>query len=365
MQHFIRRASSTAAPRPAATDAQSQKVDNSPDSNYKDTPKCWICLVDDADQVATAALLDAHWRRPCGCSLVAHESCLRAWISQTFTPRSAVKCPQCGMPYKLRYHTSVLFAIMNAINEQRTYGVLIALGTGVAMSAYAVAFMYGVRATGLMGGNQFAMQLIGEGRASSSPPSIGRMTRLWIGWPLVPFYLMASRFDMFDMILPLIPPILLELPPPTSFIHSTASSTSLTLDPALALCVVPWLRVVYNGLWRHLVTPVTTRWRVAEMEGLGEESGRDEEGGAMGAEIFGMNIGIDARLQVNEIPEHADGGEEDAAEDDAAPGGGQERVRQMDTINMFKFVDMCVGALLLPDIAAVMGGYAVNVYQWC
>jgi hypothetical protein len=80
------------APEPPASQPPTQEIRT-----------CWICQQDSGDDTP-----GQQWRRPCPCSLTAHDECLLEWISSEEAPRPGdiatarqIKCPQCQAPIKI------------------------------------------------------------------------------------------------------------------------------------------------------------------------------------------------------------------------------------------------------------------------
>lgn len=70
-----------------------------PTSEKKEPRRCWICQLDDTEDTPESTA----WRKPCPCSLEAHDECLLEWISAEEAPKKGelahskrIKCPQCS-----------------------------------------------------------------------------------------------------------------------------------------------------------------------------------------------------------------------------------------------------------------------------
>ncbi|KAJ3060753.1 hypothetical protein HDU99_005794 [Rhizoclosmatium hyalinum] len=94
---------------------------------------------------------------------------------------------------------------------------------------------YGAYAMVVMCGPELADQILSDDGNWGS--------RAWVGMPLIPFALIASRLDIADNVLPILPFLILSnnlQPVPITFPPS----------PGVALCLLPWGRVIYKEAWR-------------------------------------------------------------------------------------------------------------------
>jgi hypothetical protein len=88
--------------------------------------------------------------------------------------------------------------------------------------------------------------------------------RMLFGLQTIPLWLLASRIRYFDSVLPFIPLVFIEQD--NVAIYPTPRLTLLptpryeTFPPALTMCILPWLRVVYNKLWDTFVKPIERKW---------------------------------------------------------------------------------------------------------
>jgi hypothetical protein len=110
-----------------------------------DMRRCWICF--EEEKVTDAGLMRAGWRRPCGCSLVAHESCLLTWVdeSQPHLDRP-VRCPQCKQAYRIASRHSWGVAWMARADKLITKALLVTIPIGLAQAFGVTCCYYGQQA---------------------------------------------------------------------------------------------------------------------------------------------------------------------------------------------------------------------------
>lgn len=75
--------------------------------------------------------------------------------------------------------------------------------------------------------------------------------KLALGLPSIPFILIFSQFSQFDTIIPIVPLI---------FFGDQALDISRPLSPTFTLCILPWIRIIYNSIYRHFIIPIHRRF---------------------------------------------------------------------------------------------------------
>ncbi|WBW74386.1 membrane associated ubiquitin-protein ligase E3, MARCH family [Schizosaccharomyces osmophilus] len=112
--------------------------------------RCWICY-DEFDGVRSAK---SPWRRPCKCSLIAHENCLVTYV----TSSSNTRCPQCLSEYRIARFMKSKSWFLHAVGlcQNIESGLAqVALGTGLCLGI--TKSVYGIfRETGLWACRQVA-----------------------------------------------------------------------------------------------------------------------------------------------------------------------------------------------------------------
>lgn len=201
--------------------------------------RCWICFGDEFDS-------EGSWVKPCHCSLVSHEQCLLAWITENQKGQSKkeVYCPQCNELYCLSEPPSLLVDIFVKLDELIQSAVPIIFLTGIGCSILITSTTYGAYSVLTICGEEEGEKLLG------SPGPWG--WRVWFGLPMIPWTLIFSRCTFLDSFMPLVPlivaggdPILLEMPP----------------SPRLVISVLPWARLFYNAAWYSIFGRLERNWR--------------------------------------------------------------------------------------------------------
>lgn len=141
-----------------------------------------------------------------------------------------------------------------------------------------------------------------------------------MGLPSIPFILIFSQFNQFDTIIPIIPLI---------FFGEQALDISQPLSPTFTLCVLPWVRIVYNAIHRHFILPIHRR--------LGQELlHRDELSDNVPSNTQSIRQ-TNTRTQENP--------------------GTQDTRGRMIMVEDFDFGRVLVGALMFPKISSIIGRY--------
>ncbi|RIB14284.1 hypothetical protein C2G38_2195568 [Gigaspora rosea] len=199
--------------------------------------RCWICFGEESDSVGK-------WVRPCKCSLICHEECLLAWITenQKSTALKKVRCPQCRTLYHLAERASLLLRVFSIVDSTiqssipyfTIFGVTFAIAvTNIHYGAYAVITMVGLE----------------EGEKLLEGPW---SWRICFTLPLVPILLIFSRARIADPVMPLIPML---------FIRYDQLRTTMPLNPSLTISLLPWVRIVYNYSYNRLFGRLEQSWR--------------------------------------------------------------------------------------------------------
>ncbi|KAL1924159.1 uncharacterized protein VTP21DRAFT_7194 [Calcarisporiella thermophila] len=289
-----------------------------PSSSREDPRKCWICFGDDAESAGK------RWVKPCQCSLISHEECLLKWISenQKGLTSKKVRCPQCQATYVLTERNSTLLQLMTRVDLAFQGAVPYLMVVGLTCSVVITGTTYGAYAVLTVCGAE-------EGEALLA----GDWSwRTWIGLPLIPVLLVASRTPHMDVFMPLVPLLVLGRDhaltwPPT---------------PALTMSLLPWARLFYNGVYAQLFGRPEKRWRQLLR-------GDQHDVGGFGAEgEHGWREELVERDR--ELAGEFQGGVEAREED-------EHRDTEMRVFYGADLGRMIAGALLLPAIASTMGSF--------
>ncbi|OZJ03971.1 hypothetical protein BZG36_03236 [Bifiguratus adelaidae] len=315
----------------SALDAASRQPITSPHSHSptpvplsEDERKCWICFGEEEDS-------EGRWVRPCQCSLISHEECLLNWISenQKGVPFKKVRCPQCKMVYRVKEHTSWSLWFMSKVDTASNALVPYLTVLGLTCSVLVTGTTYGAYSVLTVCGSEHGEALLG----SAHPWS----WRVWIGLPLIPGILIASRLDILDSFMPLVPLLV---------VGNENMHVQWPLEPRVTICILPWLRLFYKGLYSHTYRLVA---RAASRNLLGtsaERRGRLSRSASTSSAPTAQTA--PPTPGANAIP--ASGGQGDA------PSGEQPFDEAQTIFNTPRPIGRTiVGALLIPAVCSVMG----------
>ncbi|BFZ58750.1 hypothetical protein PYCC9005_005815 [Savitreella phatthalungensis] len=328
------------------------------DGGLGDLTRCWICFEEES---GVDPMRSEGWRKPCACSLVAHEACLLRWVDETQRhspqgpiPTSSIRCPQCKQRYAITSRRSHLVRALTVGDKWITRGLLATIPLGM-LKGFAVAcFYYG----------QAAMQdVLGEDRLMEIIVNLkpGDEARYMIGASVIPFCLIGSRFDLFNFVLPLVPSIFCFSD--ASFIQARRPMQS---SPTLWLCVLPWLRNVYSVCWRVCFGRRELQWK--REAGLLRERSRELAPGVVlrdrpidriqagdAPPMLELNVAERRRARHEQlIQEHAEGGPHNHNDNNNNNDEDGEAERWI-YIEAPKFARLIAGALVLPKLASWSG----------
>ncbi|CAA19368.1 Ubiquitin-protein ligase E3 [Schizosaccharomyces pombe] len=196
----------------------------------KSSARCWICYEEYDKKLCS--LSNDSWRRPCRCSLIAHESCLISYITRS----GSTRCPQCLTAYRIAKPP-----------KEKSWAVNV-LGIGHSLEAGLAQVTFGVGSC--LGITKFIY-------------SIFKQTGIWICKQVADessLIEMLKKPVFSSVVLPLLPCMLVrfyEAPPYdiafslyTHFsIYSCAEKISNT---SLLLCTLPWVRSLYKELMTRI-----------------------------------------------------------------------------------------------------------------
>ena len=170
-------------------------------------------------------------------------------------------CPQCKEPYRLQQNVSALYKLACYYNNRINKIVPFIAGLGFVSGAYCALTVHGWYALCTFCGEDLALRLFSD--ENWARPSY--VIRMLFGLQFIPIWLLASRMRYFDSVLPFIPLLFIEQDHVSIYPHPRLSLTSATpryetLPPGLTICVLPWLRIVYNKLWDRFVSPYVKEW---------------------------------------------------------------------------------------------------------
>ncbi|KAG2172553.1 hypothetical protein INT44_002568 [Umbelopsis vinacea] len=208
-----------------------QPVITTPQQDEEEEKRCWICFGDEEDS-------EGKWVKPCKCSLICHEECLLNWISenQKGQPFRRVLCPQCATPYQLVERVSIPLYILSktdaAVHIAAPYITVLGLTCSVLISSTT----YGAYAVLTLFGPKQGERLLGQ-------PGIWTW-KTWVGLPMIPVVLIASRSRWADGILPFVAVLM---------VRASGGPQQMRIgwppSPAVTVGFLPWFRLLYNNIF--------------------------------------------------------------------------------------------------------------------
>jgi hypothetical protein len=349
----------------------SQQPEQSQQPSSDDEPrKCWICFADETEDTPTSSA----WRSPCPCALTAHESCLLDWVADLEAPKSQrrtgsppkIQCPQCKKDIIIARPRSLVVSSVNTAERVASRLVLPGLFGTLAGSLVAGTYVHGFTSVYLIFGGEDFKRLMGVG----SPHGVS--TRWVFGLPMIPLVLVLARTTIADSILPVLPILF--------FVTSDSHGAQVDLWPpsaAMTVAMLPYLRGLYNELYRRLFAEREQRWMKQVLPRAGdnaEETVQNHEhvlhenpGGAAVLDEANGNIEFELNLQVEIIGDEANDMEQPGPEQAMQRGGDlgnanvapnlapAPRANNNFIVSTNRIADTVIGALCFPAIASVMG----------
>ncbi|KAN0065361.1 hypothetical protein ACQY0O_001197 [Thecaphora frezii] len=338
---------------------------------------CWICAEEDEDDTAVGAAASSSARRrrkrfvhPCNCTLVAHESCLLAWIEQSrinHPTEDTVACPQCKAPYILVESRPLLLRLFERLDKVALQLVPVGCSAVMGGSILVACSAYGCAALRLVLGRQAAQRVL----ASPWP------WHYWFDIPLIPFALVASKLGIAELATTWIPTVLAYSlnPFPALTTHwliggftdrSADTKRRYPPGPALLALLLPWIRHAYLALrrrtFRAVLAPYLRRRHGGNRPATGNATGRRRYrvviGDAADAEVPRAMTLQDALHNDDDEGDDRDDAANNNNNDDGNNGvdevdvGGATRTIVITTRSLGR---MCLDALSLPLIANGMG----------
>ncbi|KAI8622534.1 hypothetical protein BC830DRAFT_1088700 [Chytriomyces sp. MP71] len=206
---------------------------------------CWVCLGDEVAEspssqaagTSSPAQLPPIWVHPCRCNgLDAHHACLLRWVAERRAshPDQPVRCPACLHVYAIDEEVDLVAAFVAGCD--RAVRLMLPYATFTALSAtlYIMSTAYGAYAIVATCGPELADAILNDDGVWAS--------RTWIGLPMIPFALVASRLDIADNVLPVLPFLILS--------NNHPIEVAFPPSPTVTLCMLPWARAVYKETWR-------------------------------------------------------------------------------------------------------------------
>ncbi|KAM0136119.1 hypothetical protein ACHAP3_004741 [Botrytis cinerea] len=367
-------------------DAQEDRVP----SPEREIQTCWICQMDDTDDGPQAS----PWRSPCPCSLRAHESCLMEWIAVSADKEMAPKivCPVCKYQLKIDQPKDYLVLMVDKMRRMAETMVLPTAAGALFSCFYSGSLLFGVNSLALVFGADEARGMILThyddfidrpvlGSSIHLPirqmltkylfPFLGGgfmavpSWRATVGLPLIAPTLLLSRTRIADSIFSIVPV--------TYFLFSpdSKSITSWPPSPGRAFVLVPYVRLAYNTLYRHMFSDLEKKWDLAVQrkpregetaEQIAAEQRRGGEGDGflaleMEMEIIDEVMDEDGNLIPQDDAAMGDRNQNQNGNQGGRQGenGNQNNMGVRRNISTHSLSFQFMGAVLFPAISSIMG----------
>lgn len=235
---------------PSSSSAQAQEPSTSTTpatAQAAEAQTCWICQQDAADDTPETSI----WRRPCPCSLTAHDECLLEWITSQEAPKPGeiattkrIVCPVCQAEIQIERPRDFLVMLADRI-QKAAKGLMVPTALSALMGVFYSGFLvYGLNTMHLVFGREEARRLLvpssydirartmaensAYGRAISEffrlylpfMPTIPGM-KLMLGMPLIAPGLVLSRTKFADQIFAILPISVSPYQPPSFVVKYT------------------------------------------------------------------------------------------------------------------------------------------------
>jgi hypothetical protein len=263
-------------------------------------------------------------------------------------------CPQCKEPYKLQQNVSTLYKLAVYYNKRIDRIVPFIAGLGAVGGTYVALTVHGWYALCTFCGDDLALRIFSD--QNWTRPS--HIIRVLFGMQFIPIWLLASRTKYLDPILPVIPLVFLEQDNLALYPHPRVtlfpSPRYETLPPALTMCVLPWLRIIYNKFWDKVIVPWEQKWEDTEEQGQTWRPEREDREDNFVVQIVDDNQNpqeprnIPARRRNN---------------NPAAQRGPEDVEDVLLTTNLTTLCRKIVGAMLLPDVCS-LAGFILGQIPW-
>ncbi|RDL42158.1 uncharacterized protein BP5553_02137 [Venustampulla echinocandica] len=372
-------------------------LDNPPPGAQLDIRRCWICQGDETEEAPGTSI----WRKPCPCSLVAHDECLLEWIADAEAPKPGelasphqIVCPQCKAEIKIERPQDLVVTMFDRAQTLATACILPTALSGIVGCCYSGLVVYGFNIIHIVFGPEDASRLLASMRgtqythrtslmqwldtliSNTDPflPGLGAISnwKAWLTLPLIGPGLVLLRTKMADYTFPLLMPLYF-------LNHSHQNIYDWPPSPGLTFATIPYLRTAYSELYRYAFADLEKKWDMAVQrkprEGETAEQIARNADNEEGRAIFELEIvqeieeerfpparvaGNDARNE-GQAAGIEQGQAGNAHEDVAAEGpqGGQARNNEgwefRQDISTAHIATTVMGALFFPAISSLMG----------
>ncbi|OHE92270.1 hypothetical protein CORC01_12439 [Colletotrichum orchidophilum] len=270
--------------------------------------RCFICLMDENEVGAS----ESAWVDPCPCTLEGHQDCMIQWVTELEREGKEIRCPVCKVTINIDEPYDPALALSNQIYKSfsRVSPGLI-LG-GIGAGTWVSLAMYGNIAVRVFAGPEATYRFFFNDRNPRGVPMVN-----WIHVAILPAIapalVLGSSFPIVGNVF-FMPAAALY-----GVFHMAKDDHFFSWPPSpqLAAASFPYIRAVYNNLWREFVYPYEKKWerRIAGLpepapqtnnrpNGNRRRRGRNNDGANEAARNVGLVGGIlDAAIDMLDIPD--------------------------------------------------------------
>ena len=274
-------------------------------------------------------------------------------------PPSKIQCPQCKGEIIVARPRSYVVDGVRAVEHATGRLVVPVILVTLAGTVITGCWMHGFSTVYLIFGPEDADRLFGIDNSKSMSSNWG------LSLPFIPLVLVLSRTTLADGLLPILPIFYLINKVPT---HS--SSNLWPPSAAMAVSCLPYMRSIYNELYKRIFQHREKAWlkeiqprsgETNEGEGEGEgDQGAAAQNEEQAEELLNFELGVEVEIIEDEV-EQPPVAEDQAGGNAQAQADGQanrEGVQPQNNIivSTSRLADTIIGALLFPTISAAMGG---------
>ena len=270
-----------------------------------------------------------------------------------------MSCPQCKESYRLQQNSSALYRLASYYNKRIDRIAPFLAAFGAVGGTYITLTVHGWYSLCTFCGEDLALRLMSD--ENWSRPSY--VIRMLFGMQFIPVWLVASRTRYLDSVLPFLPLAFIEQD--TVSVYPAMKVTLFpvpryeTLPPGLTMCLLPWLRIVYNKFWDRIIVPWEKSWEdgalVAQPTLLQEAV--EDNNIRVHIREDGANGGAGGRNN-QQIVNNGNGNGAVAQQQ-----GGNQVEDVVITTNLTTLCRKIVGAMLLPD-ACSFAGFILGQIPW-
>ena len=153
------------APAVEAPSLSAIQAEEKPEMPAREVRRCWVCQEEDTEDESWM-----EWRRPCPCSLTAHDHCLMEWITSEEAPKPGeiattrhIVCPMCKAEIQIERPRDYLVLATEHIQRAGKYIIVPSAVFSIGACFYSGFLMYGFNTVQLVFGVDEANDILQSG----------------------------------------------------------------------------------------------------------------------------------------------------------------------------------------------------------